>query len=81
MVALGRFSHCDLQFSIVVLALLFGADSLRGWTGLNSKNPSCGGAPTVSEVVLATGFSMKQAEKTLNEMVDGFRCLRMKKNP
>ena len=34
---------------------------------------SSGGVLTAPEVVLATGFSMKQAEETLNEMVDGFR--------
>jgi ABC-type transport system involved in multi-copper enzyme maturation permease subunit len=83
-----------LLVSIVVLALLFGANSLRGRTRLNRKNPSwgkrdisawsikrkimqlaqdSGGVLTVSDVVLATGFSMKQAEETLNEMVDGFR--------
>lgn len=32
-----------------------------------------GGVLTVTDVVLATGISMKQAEQTLNEMVDGFR--------
>jgi len=32
-----------------------------------------GGLLTVSDVVLATGFSMKQAEEILNAMVDGFR--------
>jgi hypothetical protein len=83
-----------LLVSIVVLVLLFGANSLRGRTRLNRKNPSwgkrdigarsiqrkimqlaqsSGGVLTVSDVVLAAGFSMKQAEETLNEMVDGFR--------
>jgi len=32
-----------------------------------------GGVLTVSDVVLATGFSMKRSEETLNEMIDGFR--------
>jgi hypothetical protein len=32
-----------------------------------------GGVLTVSDVVLATGFSMNKAEEILNEMVDGFR--------
>jgi len=86
-----------LLVSIVVLALLFGANSLRGRTRLNRKNPNwgelktrdagarsirriimqlaqdSGGVLTVSDVVLATGFSMKRSEETLNEMIDGFR--------
>jgi type III secretory pathway component EscV len=32
-----------------------------------------GGSLTVTDVVLATGVSIKQAEETLNGMVDGFR--------
>jgi hypothetical protein len=32
-----------------------------------------GGELTVTDVVLATDLSIKQAESTLNEMVDGFR--------
>ena len=32
-----------------------------------------GGTLTVSDVVLATGLTVKEAEETLNHMVDGFR--------